>query len=318
MTLNALTVDVEEYFHAENLRAAYPRERWDELESRVDEPMERLLALLRLRGVRATFFVLGWLAERRPWLVRAIARDGHEVASHGYGHEMLTRLDRESFAHDLRRAARAIEPHVGARLRGYRAPCFTIGPDTRWALEVLADEGFEYDSSIFPIRHDRYGDRAAPRVPHSIETGWGKKIVEAPPATLRAFGQNFPIAGGGYLRLFPWRLCAAGIASLNQEGEPAVVYLHPWELDPGQPEHPGVSLLGRVRHGIGTGRLLAKVERLLDRFSFAPLATVLEEKGLLARRPAAEPAAPLLGGPSSAAPAPLPPTPAHETRRAAA
>lgn len=288
MVLNALTIDVEEYFHAENLRAAYPRERWDELESRVDEPMERLLEVLRQRSVRATFFVLGWLAERRPWLVERIARDGHEVATHGYGHELLTRLDPESFRADVLRSLAVLGATGGSaaplttKIRGYRAPCFTIGPKTRWALEVLAELGLEYDSSVFPIRHDRYGDPRAPRVPHTVDVGWGKRIVEAPPATVRVLGRNLPVAGGGYLRLLPWRVCAAGIASLNASGAPAVVYLHPWELDPAQPAHEGVPLLKRVRHGIGTGRMLAKIERLLERFSFVPLATLLEERRLLA------------------------------------
>ncbi len=287
MPTNALTIDVEEYFHAENLAAAYPRERWDELESRVDDPVERLLEVLRARSVRATFFVLGWVAERRPWLVEAIVRDGHEVASHGYGHELLTRMDRESFAADLERSVAVLEPLTGTPLRGYRAPSFTVGPTTRWALEVLAERGFEYDSSLFPVRHDRYGDPRAPRVPHLVATGWGRTIVEAPPATLRLLGRNLPVAGGGYLRLFPWRLCAAGIAQLNAAGSPAVVYLHPWELDAAQPPHAGVSWPKRLRHGIGTARMLSKLERLLDRFRFAPLVTVLEERGLVAAPPRA-------------------------------
>ncbi len=277
MVPNALTVDVEEYFHAENLRAAYPREKWESLESRVEEPLERLLEVLRARGVRATFFVLGWLAERKPALLDAIRRDGHEVGSHGYGHELLTRLDRESFAEDVKRSLEVLGP-----VRGYRAPCFTIGPSTRWALEVLAELGFAYDSSIFPVSHDRYGDPRAPRAPHAIDVGWGKTIVEAPPATLRLMGRNFAVAGGGWLRLLPWRVCAAGVKQLNRSGVPAVLYLHPWELDAQQPVHEGVSWRKRLRHGIGTKRLTEKLEALLDRIALAPLATVLEAQGLLA------------------------------------
>jgi polysaccharide deacetylase family protein (PEP-CTERM system associated) len=284
LVLNALTIDVEEYFHAENLRAAYPRESWDALESRVEEPLGRLRDLLRERGLRATFFVLGWLAERRPWIVRELARDGHEIASHGFGHELLTRLDENAFRQDLARATLALAPLAGRRPRGYRAPCFTIVPETRWVFPILADLGFDYDSSVFPIRHDRYGDPAAPRELHAITVGGGESertIAEAPPATVRLLGRNLPIAGGGYLRLLPLRACAAGIEALNARGEPAVVYVHPWELDPGQPRHQGVSWLARVRHGIGTAGLEAKLARLLDRFAFGTLEQVLEGRGLL-------------------------------------
>jgi polysaccharide deacetylase family protein (PEP-CTERM system associated) len=280
LVLNALTIDVEEYFHAENLRPAYPPERWDELESRVAEPLERLLERLRARGLRATFFVLGWLAERRPGIVRAIARAGHEVASHGYGHELLTKLDPEGLRRDVARASRVITAVTGRAPRGYRAPCFTIGPKTRWALPVLAASGIEYDSSVFPVRHDLYGDPDAPTVPHAIEMPEGT-LTEAPPATLRALGRNWPVAGGGWMRLLPWRVCAAGISRLNAQGAPAVLYLHPWELDAGQPHHPGISWRKRLRHSIGTARMLEKLERLMDRFELGALETVLEERGLL-------------------------------------
>jgi polysaccharide deacetylase family protein (PEP-CTERM system associated) len=287
MTLNALTIDVEEYFHAENLRAAYPRDEWDDLESRLDEPLDRLRELLRSRGVRATFFVLGWVAERHPGSVAALVRDGHEIASHGYGHELLTELDPERLREDLRRANRVLELCTRARPSGYRAPCFTITPATRWALPVLIEEGFAYDSSVFPIRHDRYGDPTARTDPHRIELGDGRSIAEAPPATVRLLGRNLPIAGGGYLRLLPWRACAAGIESLNARDVPAVVYLHPWELDSGQPPHRGAPLLKRVRHSIGTAGSFRKLERLLERFSFGTLETVLERRGLLSQARAA-------------------------------
>jgi polysaccharide deacetylase family protein (PEP-CTERM system associated) len=281
MTLNALTIDVEEYFHAENLRSAYPRDSWEELESRLDEPMEKLRALLARKGVRATFFVLGWVAERRPWIVQRLAQDGHEIASHGYGHELLTKLEPAQLREDVRRANRILLLLSGKRPRGYRAPCFTVVPGTRWALPLLAEEGFEYDSSVFPIRHDRYGDPDAPVRPHRLDLGDGRTIAEAPPATFSAFGRNFPIAGGGYLRLFPWWANAAAIDARNAEDIPAVVYLHPWELDPRQPRHKGVPLLKRVRHSIGTGGVLRKLERLLDSFRFGALENVLERHGLL-------------------------------------
>ncbi len=290
MILNALTIDVEEYFHAENLRAAYPRETWDSLESRLEEPLETIRALLASRGARATFFVLGWVADRMPWIVRALAADGHEIASHGYGHELITRMSPGELEDDIRRASRVLELLSGRKPRGYRAPCFTITSSTRWALEVLADLGFEYDSSVFPIVHDRYGDPHAPTDVHEIRLGRGRRIVEAPPATVRLLGRNLPVAGGGYLRLLPFALTAEAIASRNASGKSAVVYFHPWELDRAQPVHAGVPLRRRIRHSIGTAGLLAKLERLLDRFAFGPLETVLERERLLAP-PVARPVA---------------------------
>lgn len=291
MTLHALTIDVEEYFHAENLRAAYPRERWDELESRLDEPVDRLLAALARHEVRATFFVLGWVAERSPEVVARIARAGHEVASHGWGHELLDRLTPQELRDDVRRASRVLATFA-PRPRGYRAPCFTVGPRTRWALRVLAEEGFEYDSSVFPIVHDRYGDPGAPAGLHRVELEGGRSIAEAPPATVRALGRNWPIAGGGWLRLLPWRAAAAGIGALAARDVPAVVYLHPWELDSHQPVHRGVPVLKRARHSVGTRGLATKLERLLARFRFGALETVLERRGLLGPA-AARPANPL-------------------------
>jgi polysaccharide deacetylase family protein (PEP-CTERM system associated) len=283
--LNALTVDVEEYFHAENLRAAYPRERWTQLASRVEEPLRVLASDLEARATRATFFVLGWVADRNPGVLEWLASRGHEIGSHGYGHELLTRLSPDVLREDLRRANIAIERATGHRPRGYRAPCFTIGPSTRWALDVLAEEGFDYDSSIFPIAHDRYGDPTAPRFPHRLDVA-GRTLVEAPPSTVRLLGRNFPVAGGGYLRLFPVSMIEQAIERLNGEGQPAIVYLHPWELDPDQPVHEGVAWRHRFRHGLGTRGLRAKLLRLLDKFRFGSLEEVLEQRGLLARRPA--------------------------------
>jgi polysaccharide deacetylase family protein (PEP-CTERM system associated) len=280
--LNALTIDVEEYFHAENLRAAYPRAMWPRLESRVEEPLGWLLDALARRSVKATFFVLGWLATRRAEVVKRILAGGHEVASHGYGHDLLTRLDRESFRLDVRRASDAIAAACGARPRGYRAPCFTVVKETRWALEVLAEEGYAYDSSVYPIVHDRYGDPDAPRFPHEVDLPQGRRIVEAPLTTARAFGRNWPVAGGGYLRLLPIGVVERALASLEREGRPAIVYLHPWELDPGQPRH-GVSFLRRWRHGVGTRGLRWKLEALLDRFPMGRLDEVLALAGLGSR-----------------------------------
>ncbi len=269
----AFTVDVEEYFHAETLRPAAAPSAWDSLESRVEGAVDRLLDILDERRTRATFFVLGWVAERRPALVRQIAERGHEVASHGYGHVMLDALDPAGFRRDLRRARAAIEDAARARVEGYRAPTWSIGPGTAWALDVLIEEGYRYDSSIFPVRHDRYGDPRAPIVPHRLARAGGS-IVEVPPLVLRAFGQNLPAAGGGYLRLLPFRYTRRAVADAVAEGRPAVLYIHPWEIDRRQPRL-AVGTLRALRHYAGIGRVEEKLVRLLADHRYGTVAAIV-------------------------------------------
>jgi polysaccharide deacetylase family protein (PEP-CTERM system associated) len=279
---NALTFDVEEYFHAEAFARVLRPEEWPTLESRVTRATERLLDILDRDRVRATFFVLGWVAERHPSLVREIASLGHEIACHGYGHRMIQHLTRQEFELDVTRAKRALEDATGRAVLGYRAPTFSIMHETLWSLDVLAEAGFRYDSSIFPVVHDRYGISDAPRFPHRLRAPNGCEITEFPMSTVEILGRRLPVAGGGYFRLFPYELTRRAITRINaRDGRPAMVYLHPWEIDPDQPRLP-VGPLTRFRHLVNVGRTEARLTRLLSDFSFAPAAEVLAETGLLA------------------------------------
>jgi polysaccharide deacetylase family protein (PEP-CTERM system associated) len=279
---NALTFDVEEYFHAEVFSSMVPREQWSTLESRVVPATGRLLALLAETGTRATFFVLGWVAARHPELVRTIAAQGHEVACHGYGHEMITRQSRAEFTEDIRRAKTTVEDAAGVAVTGYRAPTFSVVRETLWSLEVLAESGFQYDSSIFPIVHDRYGIPDAPRFPHRVGGKNGMQITEFPLSTVTRFGRRFPVAGGGYFRLLPYAVTRWALRQLNErEGQPAMVYLHPWEIDPGQPRL-AVSRVAQFRHSVNTDTTLSKLRRLLQEFAFAPAKDVLATTGTIA------------------------------------
>jgi polysaccharide deacetylase family protein (PEP-CTERM system associated) len=278
---NALTFDVEEYFHAEAFARVLRPEEWPTLESRVTRSTERLLDILDRERVRATFFVLGWVAERHPGLVREIASLGHEIACHGYGHRMIQQLSRPDFERDVTRAKGALEDAVGRPVLGYRAPTFSIMRATLWSLDVLIEAGFRYDSSIFPVVHDRYGIPDAPRFPHRLKAPSGGEITEFPMSTVTMLGRRVPVAGGGYFRLFPYRVTRRAIARINGERQPAMVYLHPWEIDPDQPRIP-VGPLTRFRHLVNVGKTEARLRRLIAELSFAPAAEVLAETGLLA------------------------------------
>ena len=278
---NALTFDVEEYFHAEAFARVLRPEEWPTLESRVTRSTERLLDILDRERVRATFFVLGWVAERHPALVREIASLGHEIACHGYGHRMIQHLSRTEFERDVTRAKRALEDAVGRPVLGYRAPTFSIMRATLWSLDVLVEAGFRYDSSIFPVVHDRYGIPDAPRFPHRLKTPSGGEITEFPMSTVTLLGRRLPVAGGGYFRLFPYRLTRRAIARINGERQPAMVYLHPWEIDPDQPRLP-VGPVTRFRHLVNVGKTESRLRRLIAELSFAPASEVLTETGLLA------------------------------------
>lgn len=280
--INALTFDLEEYFHAEAFGSVVRPEEWPALESRVATATDRVLELLSETAVSATFFVLGWIAERHPGLIRAIQSQGHEVACHGYNHQMLTRLSRSELAEDLRRAKGSIEDAAGTVVIGYRAPTFSMVRGTLWSLEALVEAGFRYDSSIFPIVHDRYGIPDAPRFPHRLAAGPGREIAEFPLSTIAGLGLRFPVAGGGYFRLLPYAVTKWAIRHLNRhEGQPGIVYLHPWELDPGQPRMP-VGRLTHLRHSVNTHTTALKLRRLLGEFQFAPVRDVLTAAGVLA------------------------------------
>jgi len=279
--LNALSFDVEEYFHAEAFSCTVRPDEWPTLESRVVRATERLLDLLEEASTSATFFVLGWVAERQGALIRAIHTRGHEVACHGYGHQMITRQSRAEFAEDVHRGKATIEDAAGTEVIGYRAPTFSVVRETLWSLEVLAAAGFRYDSSIFPIVHDRYGFPDAARFPHRVAAGPGLEMGEFPLSTVARFGWRLPVAGGGYFRLFPYRLTRRAVRSLNEgEGQPAIVYLHPWEIDPDQPRL-SVGWLTHLRHSVNTRTTEPKIRRLLRDFRFAPVRDVLIGSGVL-------------------------------------
>jgi len=279
--INALTFDVEEYFHAEAFAGVVRPEQWRLLPSRVVTTTERLLDVLQESGTYATFFVLGWVAERYPALVRMIHSRGHEVACHGYGHRMLTRMTRSEFAEDVRRGKAAVEDAAGVAVMGYRAPTFSVVRETLWSLRILAEAGFRYDSSIFPIVHDRYGIPDARRFPHRIAVGPGLEIGEFPLSTIKRLGLRFPVAGGGYFRLLPYAITRRALRHINEtEQQPAIVYLHPWEIDPEQPRLP-VGRLTHYRHSVNTSLTEAKLRCLLRDFRFAPVRNVLVESRAL-------------------------------------
>jgi polysaccharide deacetylase family protein (PEP-CTERM system associated) len=272
--VNALSVDVEDYFQVSAFDGHVARERWDGLESRVCRNTERLLEIFDEASVRATFFVLGWVAERHPSLVRAIALAGHEIASHGYGHGLVYDMTPGQFREDVRRAKALLESLSGMPVLGYRAPSYSITRDSLWALDVLASEGHMYDASIFPIHHDRYGIPDAPRHAHARSVAHGT-IWEFPGSTVRVAGQNLPIGGGGYFRLLPYGWTRRGIERVNRvEARPVMFYLHPWEIDPEQPRI-AASVLSRFRHYRNLEKTEGRLRRLLRDFAFAPAFDVL-------------------------------------------
>jgi polysaccharide deacetylase family protein (PEP-CTERM system associated) len=272
--VNAMTIDVEDYFQVSAFDGLISRADWHHYESRVSRNTERLLAILDEAGVKATFFVLGWVAERYPQLVRRIACSGHEIASHGYEHRLVYNMSRDEFADDLRRARLVLEDAVGAAVSGYRAPSYSITRCSMWALDVLLEQGYLYDASIFPVYHDRYGIPDAPRHLHQIERSAGL-IWELPGATVRWAGQNLPIGGGGYFRLLPYSWTRFGIAHVNRvEGKAVVFYLHPWEIDAAQPRM-RAAWLARVRHYTNLSRTETRLRRLLSDFKFGTVGDVL-------------------------------------------
>jgi polysaccharide deacetylase family protein (PEP-CTERM system associated) len=270
--LNALSFDIEEYFHVHAFADVFPRERWAEMPSRVVQGTEAILSLLRERGVRATFFVLGCVAEQHPDLLREIVDEGHELASHGFAHEAVESLTAQQFRDDVARSLEAIHGACPtASINGYRAPSFSINKRTPWAYEILAELGFAYDSSISPVSlHDRYGVPDAPRFAHAAR----HNLLEIPVSTVRILRCNWPVAGGGYFRLAPLALTKAAIRQINREQQPTVVYLHPWEFDPEQPRVEAASLRSRFRHYVNLRHTARRLEKLLQLFEFAPLKDV--------------------------------------------
>lgn len=260
---NALTIDVEDYFQVSAFAPYIPRTDWDQRECRVERNVERILQLLEAADTRATFFTLGWVAERYPALVRRIVAGGHELASHGYGHERASDLSEAAFRHDIERAKQVLEDIGGVAVRGYRAPSFSIGHGNLWAFDALLRAGYAYSSSIYPIRHDHYGMPDAPRFAHQRAGG----LLEIPVTTLRVGQRNWPSSGGGYFRLMPYAMSRWMLRRVNaQDRQAAIFYFHPWEIDAGQPRIAGIDAKTRFRHYVNIGRMDQRLQRLLEDF----------------------------------------------------
>jgi polysaccharide deacetylase family protein (PEP-CTERM system associated) len=263
--INALTIDVEDYFQVSALAPYIPRHQWDTCECRVERNVERILLLLDERRIKATFFTLGWIAERYPQLVRRIADGGHELASHGYGHERASDLTEADFTADIGRAKMLLEDLSGQEIKGYRAPSFSIGEGNLWAFDCLERAGYRYSSSIYPIRHDHYGMPDAPRFTHRVRPG----LLELPVTTARFFNRNWPASGGGYFRLLPYRLSHWLFQQVNrQDRQPVIFYFHPWEIDAGQPRVPGIDARTRFRHYVNLQHTEGRLRRLLGDFNW--------------------------------------------------
>lgn len=260
------SVDLEEYFQVHAFNGVVKREEWDLIPSRVEGGTLRILDLLERSGNTATFFALGWVADRHPELLDRISQAGHEIASHGYEHGRLTEMTPDEFRRDLRRSRQSLEAATGKQVLGYRAPTFSLVPGTEWAFDILVDEGFLYDSSLFPIRRAGYGFPGATPYPHEIQRQAGR-ILEIPMTTTSVAGIRLPAAGGGWFRQLPYGLTRSGFRQSERVGQPGMFYIHPWELDPGQPRIP-VPYLQRVRHYRGLSRIENKLERLLREFRF--------------------------------------------------
>jgi len=279
--LNALTIDVEDYYHVTAFESVIPYRDWERLESRVERNTHRLLDLLDEYKTKATFFVLGWVAERQPKLIRAIGEHGHEVAAHGYAHQRIDTQSPDQFREETRRSKRIIEDAIGEPIIGYRAASYSITAKTIWALDILKVEGFLYDSSIFPVWHDLYGIPGYNRTCHLLNGHGGSGMVEFPLSTLRLAGINIPIAGGGYLRFFPYGFTRWAITQLNErEHQPAVVYLHPWEIDPEQPRI-RAGAISQFRHYTNLNKTEDRLKALLRDFAFGTMVEVVKAQGLL-------------------------------------
>ena len=260
---NALTIDVEDYFQVSAFAPYIRRDEWDSRECRIERNVGRILEMLAERDVKATFFTLGWIAERYPQLVRSIVDGGHELASHGYGHQRASDLKPAEFAADITHAKKLLEDLSGAAVHGYRAPSFSIGLANLWAFDALARAGYRYSSSIYPIKHDHYGMPDSPRFAYRVGAG----LLEVPVTTLRLMNRNLPSSGGGYFRLLPYALSRWMIGTVNrQDREAAIFYFHPWEIDTGQPRVAGIDVKTRFRHYVNIPRMEGRLQQLLTDF----------------------------------------------------
>lgn len=277
---HGFSIDVEDWYHVENLSPYVPRSSWNSRESRIERNTGILLQLLNERQTKATWFVLGDIARRFPQVVKAIAAEGHEIASHGEDHKLVYDSPPDEFRGSAGGLRTYLEDLSGTPVRGYRAPCFSIVKRSWWALGILADCGYEYDASVFPFRRGRYGVSGAPLDPHKLETGHGKSIVELPPSVLRMGGMPLPIAGGGYFRLYPYALTNWAVRQLERANRRYLFYMHPWEIDPGQPRISGMGLKAKLLHMQNLSRMEYRVQRLVSDFDFATYWEIIAECGL--------------------------------------
>ena len=262
---NAFSIDVEDYFQVSALAPHFPRQIWDQQTCRVERNVDRMLGMLADSQALATFFTLGWVAERFPEMVKRIVAGGHELASHGYGHQRVSDLTPAEFLDDVTRAKKILEDLGGQAVIGYRAPSFSIGENNLWALDSLGDAGYQYSSSIYPIRHDHYGMPNAPRF--AFRPTDSKTLLELPATTIRLFNRNLPAAGGGYFRLLPYQMSRWSINRVNKVDKQACIfYCHPWEIDPEQPRPHGMTLKTRFRHYLNLGRTESRLRTLLKDF----------------------------------------------------
>lgn len=274
--VNGFSVDVEDWYQVSDFDSVINFADWDHHEHRLMCGTERILSLLDAVDVKGTFFVLAWNAERWPEIVQRIASAGHEIACHGYAHRLVYQQTPDEFRSDVVRAKAILEEITGRPVLGYRAPSYSVMPRSQWALDILLECGFQYDSSVFPIRDSLYGWPDAPRFPHVIQQRHDQQLVEFPMTTMRLGGRNWPLGGGGYLRILPYHYMYWGMRRVNRsEGQPTVVYVHPWELDPEQPRMQTAGKRGFSTHYVGLQGTAAKLKRLLDDFQFAPLRDVL-------------------------------------------
>jgi len=277
---NALTVDVEDYFQVSAFAKSIKPHEWDEHPLRVEKNTHKILDLFDDYQIKATFFVLGWVAERRQDLVLEIAKRGHEVACHGYSHQLIYNQSEDVFRQETLRAKKILEDIVQRPVRGYRAASYSITRRSLWALDILAEAGFEYDSSIFPVRHDRYGIPGSPEFPYILDTPAGHKLVEFPISTAKLMGYRLPVAGGGYFRLYPYWLSRAGLRQINRKKQPFIFYLHPWEVDPDQPRI-AASKLSCFRHYNNLDKCESRLRSLASDFKFTTVENVLQNQGIL-------------------------------------
>ena len=267
---NAMTIDVEDYFHVSAFASHIAPEAWDRMPCRVERNVDAILAMLDQHKTHATYFMLGWVAERYPGLVRRIVEQGHELASHGYAHQRATEQSRQEFRQDITRAKALLEDISGVAVQGYRAPSFSIGHGNLWTLECLSETGYRYSSSIYPIHHDHYGMPGAPRFAFHPEGGRG--LLELPVTTVRLFNRNLPAGGGGYFRLLPYsvsRWCLQRVNTVDRQ--PCIFYFHPWEIDPAQPRFRGAGARAKFRHYLNLHRTEARLRRLLADFAWDPI-----------------------------------------------